>query len=28
MNIDNRRPTTDRPSSGPIHTLWKRAVQS
>jgi len=23
MNIDDRRPTNDRPTSGPIHTYWK-----
>jgi len=24
MNIDDRRPTTDRPTSGPIHTFCKK----
>jgi len=23
MNIDDRRPTIDRPTSGPIHTFWE-----
>jgi len=23
MNIDDRRPTNDRPTSGPIHTFWE-----